>query len=31
MNQAFRLKIIAETRNYSHEEIEQSELMSRKY
>ena len=31
MNQDFRLKIIDETRNYSHEEIEQSELMSRKY
>ena len=31
MNQDFRLKIIDETRDYSDEEIEQSELMSRKY
>ena len=31
MNQDFRLKIIDETRDYSDEEIEQSELMIRKY
>ena len=31
INQEFRLKNIDETRNYFLEEIEQNELMSRKY